>query len=70
MVKVPSSVQKVVEHYVIKIEKQIPIKKTILFSSYAKGTYDKDLAIFSDYFTDMEQVEAFKFYFYRHLIMM
>ena len=41
MVKIPRTVQKVLENYVLKIDKQIPVKKAILFGSYAKGTYNK-----------------------------
>ncbi|HQE06217.1 MAG TPA: nucleotidyltransferase domain-containing protein [Tepidanaerobacteraceae bacterium] len=71
MVKIPRTVQKVLENYVLKIDKQIPVKKAILFGSYAKGTYNKDsdidIAIFSDYFAGMEQVEAFKFLFLQTL---
>ncbi|HSH35959.1 nucleotidyltransferase domain-containing protein [Schnuerera sp.] len=71
MVKIPESVQNIVEHYVQKIDKQITIKKAILFGSYAKGNYDTgsdvDIAIFSDYFDDMEDVEAFKYLYMQTL---
>jgi len=71
MDKVSKSVQELAENYVQKISEQIPIKKAILFGSYAKGTYDKDsdidLAIFSDYFVGMEGVDAFKFLFMQTL---
>lgn len=71
MAKVPEPIQRIVEDYVQKISTQIPIKKAILFGSYAKGTYDKDsdidLAIFSDYFLEMEGVLAFKFLFMQTL---
>lgn len=44
---------------------RFPIKKAILFGSYAKGTFDKDsdidLAIFSDYFEKMDRVEGTAF---------
>jgi UTP:GlnB (protein PII) uridylyltransferase len=43
----------------------IPVKKAVLFGSYAKGTFDEgsdvDLAIFSDYFEQMDRVEGIKF---------
>lgn len=71
MVKVPESIQKIIEDYVQKINYQIPVKKAILFGSYAKGSYnansDVDLAIFSNYFEKMEGVEAFKFLFMQTL---
>ncbi|WP_356711834.1 nucleotidyltransferase domain-containing protein [Paenibacillus sp. CECT 9249] len=39
-----------------KISSEIPVKKAVLFGSYAKGTFDEesdvDLAVFSDYFED------------------
>ncbi len=42
--------------------RQIPIKKAILFGSYAKGSRqpdsDVDAAIFSDYFEDNTRVEG------------
>ena len=71
MDKITKSVQELAENYVQKISTQIPIRKAILFGSYAKGTYDKDsdidLAIFSDYFVGMDGVDAFKFLFMQTL---
>lgn len=71
MVKIPESIQGIVESYVHKIGKQIPIEKAILFGSYAKGNYDNesdiDIAIFSDYFVNLEGVDAFKFLFMQTL---
>ncbi|CDX03486.1 RelA/SpoT [Desulfitobacterium hafniense] len=67
MVKIPESVQDIIESYVQKIGKQIPIEKAILFGSYAKGNYDNesdiDIAIFSDYFVNLEGIDAFKLLF-------
>ena len=51
MARIPRPIQNTIEHYVRKIGKQLPIKKAVLFGSYAKGNYDKDsdidIAIFS-----------------------
>jgi len=65
MDKIPESIQKVIEAYIISLSKQIPIKKVVLFGSYAKGTTHKysdvDIAIFSDYFKDMSRVDGIQF---------
>lgn len=65
MVRIPEPVQRVIEDYIKKINSQIPVDKAILFGSYAKNAYDNnsdiDIAIFSDYFANMDRVLAFKF---------
>ena len=52
MDRIPESIQKIIEDYVIKLSKVIPIEKVIIFGSYAKGNSheysDVDIAIFSD----------------------
>ncbi len=62
MARIPESVQKIVEDYVIKLSKEIPVNKVIIFGSYAKGTIheysDVDIAVFSDYFKDMSRVDG------------
>ncbi len=62
MVRIPEPVQKVVEDYIIKLSKDIPVTKVVLFGSYAKGTIHKysdvDIAVFSDYFKDMSRVDG------------
>lgn len=71
MVRIPESIQSIVADYVNKIKSQIPIEKVILFGSYAKGRYSKDsdvdIAIFSDYFKDMDGLDAFKFLYLQTL---
>ena len=65
MDKIPQSVQKIIQEYIEALGKQIPIKKAILFGSYAKGNTnqysDVDIAIFSDYFKDMSRVDGIYF---------
>lgn len=65
MVGIPESIQTVVEDYITKLSKQIPIQKVILFGSYAKGNTNKysdiDLAVFSDYFKDKSRVDGINF---------
>lgn len=65
MVNIPESIQKVIEDYISRISSQIPVEKAYLFGSYAKNTFDDgsdiDIAIFSNYFTSMDGVSAFKF---------
>ena len=67
MDKIPESIQKIVEDYVARLTKQIPVNKVILFGSYVKGNYtrdsDIDIAIFSDYFKDMDGLQAFRILF-------
>lgn len=65
MDRIPESIQKIIEDYVIKLSKVIPIEKVIIFGSYAKGNSheysDVDIAIFSDYFKDMSRVDGIYF---------
>lgn len=65
MDRIPESIQKVIEDYVMKLSKLIPIEKVIVFGSYAKGNphkySDVDIAIFLDYFKDMNRVDGIYF---------
>jgi len=65
MVRIPEPIQKIVDDYIVKLSKQIPLQKVILFGSFAKGTTnqysDIDLAVFSDYFKDMSRVDGIQF---------
>lgn len=65
MVKIPENIRQVIVDYLRDLSLEIPIEKAILFGSYAKGKYDNDsdidLAIFSDYFKDMNRVEGIKY---------
>lgn len=65
MDRIPESIQKIIEDYVMKLSKVIPIEKVIIFGSYAKGNSheysDVDIAIFSDYFKDMSRVDGIYF---------
>ncbi len=65
MASILQEVLDIIKSYIKKISKEIPIKKAILFGSYAKGTYDNDsdidLAIFSDYFNSMNRVDGTTF---------
>lgn len=62
MAAIPPMVIESVKQFLTKISSEIPIKKAILFGSFAKGTFDKnsdvDLAIFSDYFEKVSRVEG------------
>lgn len=62
MAPIPQNVADAVSSYVTKIGRQIPVKKAILFGSYARGSFnygsDVDLAIFSDYFEGKSRVEG------------
>lgn len=65
MDRIPESIQEIIEDYVIKLSKVMPIEKVILFGSYANGKQHKysdvDIAIFSDYFKDMSRVDGIYF---------
>jgi uncharacterized protein len=65
MAQVPESIKQIVEAYIKKLRKEIPLEKVILFGSYAKGNYhndsDIDLAIFSDYFNGMRRVDGINY---------
>ncbi len=54
-----------IQDYISDLAKKIPIQKAILFGSYAKGNThqysDVDIAIFSDYFKDMQRVDGIYF---------
>jgi predicted nucleotidyltransferase len=62
MAAIPSKVIESVKLFLTKISSEIPIKKAVLFGSFAKGTFDEDsdvdLAIFSDYFERTSRVEG------------
>jgi predicted nucleotidyltransferase len=62
MAPISQSVMNTLHSFVEKIGKEIPIKKAILFGSYAKGNPDAesdvDLAIFSEYFEEKSRVEG------------
>jgi predicted nucleotidyltransferase len=65
MAPIPQNVSEILSDFVHKISKQIPVKKAILFGSYAKGMNkpdsDVDVAIFSDYFENLSRVEGIAF---------
>jgi predicted nucleotidyltransferase len=65
MDRIPESVQKIIEDYVMKLSKKITIEKVIIFGSYANGNAHKysdvDIAIFSDHFKDMNRVDGIYF---------
>lgn len=62
MDSIPKPIQQILNDYVEKISKQIPIKKVIVFGSYAKDSFrsdsDIDIAVFSDYFNTMSRVDG------------
>ncbi len=62
MVAIPPKVIESVKQFISKISAEIPVKKAILFGSFAKGNFDKDsdvdLAIFSDYFENISRAEG------------
>ncbi len=65
MDRIPESIQIIIEDYIMKLSKVIPIEKVIIFGSYAKGNQheysDVDIAIFSDYFKNMSRVDGIYF---------
>jgi predicted nucleotidyltransferase len=62
MARVPEEIIASVSQFLSKVSSEIPVKKAVLFGSFAKGTYDKesdiDLAVFSDYFETVSRVEG------------
>jgi predicted nucleotidyltransferase len=62
MAAIPPKVIESVKKFLIKISTEIPVKKAVIFGSFAKGTFDEesdvDLAIFSDYFENKSRVEG------------
>ncbi|MGD9678738.1 MAG: nucleotidyltransferase domain-containing protein [Vulcanibacillus sp.] len=50
MDRIPESIQIIIEDYVMKLSKEIPFEKVIIFGSYANGNphkySDVDIAIF------------------------
>ena len=65
MAPIPQNVIDEIHQFVNKIGKQIPLKKAVLFGSYAAGNNDIgsdiDLAIFSEYFEGKTRVEGITF---------
>ena len=62
MAPIPQTVMDIVREFVIKVGKEIPIKKAVVFGSYANGSFDEgsdvDVAIFLDYFENQSRVEG------------
>ena len=65
MAEVPEEVMNMVNDYVKRLNKEIQVKKAVLFGSYAKGSFHKDsdvdLAIFSDNFNKMRRVDGINY---------
>lgn len=65
MAQIPENIDNAVREYISELRKEIPVRKAILFGSYASGNYTKDsdvdLAIFSDYFEGTSRVDGIKF---------
>ena len=65
MAKIPQAIEKAVREYAENLNKEIPVKKVILFGSYANNTdspgSDVDIVVFSDYFEKTSRVEAIRF---------
>ncbi len=65
MAQIPDNIIKILYDYTDSLSKEIKIKSLILFGSYARGDWkddsDVDVAVFSDYFSDMEKTEATAF---------
>ena len=65
MAQIPEVINKAIKEYVLEISKEIPVRKAVLFGSFADGNYDKDsdvdLAIFSDFFEGTTRIEGIKF---------
>ena len=62
MATIPPKIIEVVKQFLNKISSDVPVRKAVLFGSFAKGTFDEDsdvdLAIFSDYFERISRVEG------------
>ncbi|MFA1819584.1 nucleotidyltransferase domain-containing protein [Virgibacillus oceani] len=62
MAGIPPKVIESIRLFLSKISADIPVKKAVLFGSFANGTYhedsDIDLAIFSEYFENVLRVEG------------
>ncbi len=65
MAKIPKDIERVINDFLRDLGSEIPIEKVILFGSYANGDYnsdsDIDLAIFSDYFKNVNSIEGTKY---------
>jgi predicted nucleotidyltransferase len=70
MAAIPPKVLESVKQFFTRISSEIPVKKAVLFGSFAKGTFDKDsdvdLAIFSDYFENISRVKEQLTCSYKH----
>lgn len=62
MARLPSRALKIVRAYVAALRKEIPIRRALLYGSYARGvahdTSDIDIAIFSDAFQGRRRVDV------------
>lgn len=67
MAAIPQKVIETIQQFLTKISTDIPIKKAVLFGSFAKVTFDQesdvDLAIFSEHFEKISRVEGTTYLF-------
>ncbi len=65
MAKIPQEIENAVREYAEQLSREIPVKKVILFGSYANNTNtsesDVDIAVFSDHFEKISRIESIRF---------
>ncbi len=65
MAEIPDNIKKNIYDYINGLSKKIHIVSAFLFGSYAKGNWNKDsdidIAVFSEFFSDVDRTEAIAF---------
>jgi predicted nucleotidyltransferase len=65
MAEIPDNIKKNIYDYINGLSEKIHIESAFLFGSYAKGNWrndsDIDIAVFSDFFSDVDRTEAIAF---------
>jgi len=53
MAPIPDKIQVIISDFISKLSKEIPVRKAMIFGSYAKGSFDEqsdiDVAVFSEH---------------------
>jgi predicted nucleotidyltransferase len=65
MAPIPNKIQIIISDFISKLSKEIPVRKAVVFGSYAKGSFDEqsdiDVAVFSEHFETMTRIDGISF---------
>lgn len=65
MAPIPDRINSIINEFVDKLRREIPVRKAVVFGSYANGSFDAqsdiDIAVFSDYFETMTRTDGISY---------